>query len=94
MVSKGLIKPLIKTASTKGQSSKAFRLAGGPETINLFLIALATATSTQPHISLVPRLYPCARTQTNQKCNESLPRFRYISDWSEYERTGKAWERG
>ncbi len=21
--------------------------------------------------SLVPRLYPCARTQTNQKCNES-----------------------
>ncbi len=33
--------------------------------------------------SLVPRLYPCARTQT----------FRCISDWSEYERTGKAWER-
>ncbi len=35
---------------------------------------------------LVPRLYPCARTQTN--------RFRCISDWSEYEHKGKAWERG
>ncbi len=31
--------------------------------------------------SLAPRLYPCARTQTNQKCNE-------------YERTDKAWEQG
>ncbi len=25
---------------------------------------------------------------------EPKARFRYISDWSEYERTGKAWERG
>ncbi len=40
--------------------------------------------STEPLASLVPRLYPCARTQTN----------RALSDWSEYKRTGKAWERG
>ncbi len=34
--------------------------------------------------SLVPRLYPCARTRTNQKVHLA---FSALSDWSENERT-------
>ncbi len=51
---------------------------------DLFLVLASYST----HVTLVPRLYLCARTQTNQKVHFYVA-FSALSDWFEYECTVK-----
>ncbi len=55
----------IKSSYYKGEKIGTIDLPGGKKGNR------GGSNSPLHNHSLVPRLYPCARTQTNQKCNES-----------------------